>query len=198
MPYIAEIVNHINSKLIEANGVLDNASIVKKFNGIAKFVPQQTETTTRIPMLYDIATFEQFAGIDDRFNLHGYHRILNRKIETSPNNFGDSNNFLIETTNMLLVCFCDMERIGMTEYKVSEKVQYAIPTILSNTFVATLEGVQSVEVAATDIDNDNIGLWTSEYNGTDYALGVHQSLFAVTYQIVTHYNKSCIANCEDC
>ena len=198
MPYITKIVDYINSKIIEEGGILDNAKYVKHFNGIAKFIPIGGENQPRIPLLYSIANGEQFAGVDDRYSLHGYHRILNRKVETNSNNFGDSNNLQIETTTILLVCFCDMERIKETEYTISEKVQQAMPTILNQTFIDSLTGVQSVEVAATDIDNDSISLWTSEYNGMDYALAVSQSLFAINYQVVTHYNKSCLSNCDDC
>jgi hypothetical protein len=199
MPYLTNIVDEINATMVASGSVLDQAKFIKKFNGIAKSVPLISEEgQKRLPILYSIADGTQFAGIDDRYNLFGYYRIVSRAITTSDNNFGDSNRMKIETTNLNLICYADLDRTRKNEFEISDLVSYAIPTILPTSFTSTLTGVQSVEIDATEINDDSIAVWNNEYSGYDYQLSTSQYLFAITIQVVVHYDSNCATNCDEC
>lgn len=199
MPYLTNIVDEINATMVASGSVLDQAKFIKKFNGIAKSAPLISEEgQKRLPILYSIADGTQFAGIDDRYNLFGYYRIVSRAITTSDNNFGDSNRMKIETTNLNLICYADLDRIRKNEFEISDIVSYAIPTILPTSFTSTLTGIQSVEIAATEINDDSIAVWNNEYSGYDYQLSTSQCLFAITIQVVIHYDSNCVTNCDEC
>ena len=197
MPYLKEVVDQINLELKE--DVFSYAPFITKFNGISELIPQKEgDKDTSFPALYDSDGNGEFTGIDDRYNLTVYHRCLGRSYAKEESNFGDNNDNYTETNQMLLVVWAERESLRLTKEEIQDKLILGLPTNLTSQFSYDYDGVNSVQIAANEINTDSKSVWSQEFTGYDYKLSTSQVLFALTYSVEIKYRKSCISVCKEC
>ena len=103
MPYLAEIVGLINTSLAD-NKLKDGSRFVKNLNGISELVIRNGEEQTTIPVLVNTNDWKQYDGLDGRYSIQIYHRVLDVEQVESPLSFGDGATNGRESAKMSLFC----------------------------------------------------------------------------------------------
>lgn len=198
MPYLAEIVDLLNQELTDR--MTDGARFILQLNGITELQPRNEEDQTTIPVLVNTRDWSTFSGIDDRFSVQVYHRIIDIKQVESPLSYGDGATNGREEATVRMVCFCDKQRTGLNQYDLAFTIRSSINKQYNTSALTALNGLLGVTVEATSDNLDGVSIWQDEYGlqPQDYPVRMHQCLFSIDYTITSDYNKSCITSCLEC
>jgi hypothetical protein len=199
MPYVAEIVGLINSSL-EANKLNDGTRFVKNINGISELVVRNSEDQTTIPVLVNTSDYKQYDGIDDRYSIQIYHRVLDIEQVESPLSYGDGATNGREQAKMRLVCFADRKRTKLDPYQLAFLLRSSLNQQFLGTTLTPYAGLLGATIEAQQDNYNGLEVWQNEYAlpVESYPVKLHQMLLSVDYNIITDYNNSCIASCLEC
>ena len=199
MPYISEIVALINAQL-DSNKLKDGSRFVKDLNGISELIIQNTEDQTTIPTLVNTFDWREFVGVDDRFSVQLYHRVIDVSQVESPLSYGNGNTNGREEANMVVVVFADRKRTKLTPYELGFIIRSSLNQQFTGSTIASFAGLSGVTVEATADNYNSLEVWQNEYGlpAETYPVKLHQMLFSIEYTITTDYNNACITSCLEC
>lgn len=195
MPYLDQIVAKINTDL-KANS-LGDAKILSNLKGICTVMVVNDGEVSRFPSLVE-DTGQGTFPLDDRYNLTVYHRCLSKSIVSDECNYGNGNDNKIMTCNMVAVCFAKKGQLQRSKDEIEDLIVGGLPTELDSTFKADYDGLNGVNIAATEINTDHLAVWNQEFNNYKYQLKTDQTLFAVNYTVEIKYKQSCLSVCSTC
>ncbi len=199
MPYIAEIVTLINDTLDTT--FTDGTRFVKNINGVSELIVQNNEDNqTTIPVLVNTSDWKQFDGLDDRWSIQIYHRVIGVEQIESPLSYGDGNENGREQANMRIVCFADRKRTKLDPYQLAFMIRSSLNQQYLGTTVEPYNGLLGATIEAQQDNYNGVEVWQNEYGlpQENYPIHLHQSLISIDYTITTDYNKSCITSCLEC
>lgn len=199
MPYIAEIVNLLNTSLAQ-NRLKDGSRFVLDLQGVSELVQRNEEDQPTIPTLVNTQDWREFTGFDDRFSVQIYHRVLSIEQIESPLSYGNGNTNGREQASMRLVCFADRKRTRLDPYQLAFAIRSSINQQFTGTSISSYDGLLGATVEATQDNYASVDVWQQEYNlpSDAYPVRLHQMLFTIDYNIITDYNNSCITSCLEC
>lgn len=199
MPYIAEIVTLINATLDTT--FTDGSRFIKNINGVSELIVQNNEgDQTTIPVLVNTSDWKQFDGLDDRWSIQIYHRVIGVEQIESPLSYGDGNDNGREQANMRLICFADRKRTKLDPYQLAFMIRSSLNQQYLGTTVEPYNGLLGATIEAKEDNYNGVEVWQNEYGlpQENYTIHLHQSLISIDYTITTDYNKSCITSCLEC
>lgn len=199
MPYVAEIVGLINTSLAD-NKLNDGTRFVKNINGISELVVRNSEDQTTIPVLVNTSDYKQYDGIDDRYSIQIYHRVLDIEQVESPLSYGRGNKNGREQAKMRLICFADRKRTKLDPYQLAFVIKSALNQQFSGSTLSAYNGLLGATIEAQQDNYNSLEVWQNEYAlpVESYPIKLHQMLISIDYNIITDYNNSCIASCLEC
>lgn len=198
MPYIANIVDLVNTSL--STKLVDGSRFVKQLNGLSELIPRNDEEQTTIPVLVSTNDFKTFDGLDDRYSIQIYHRVLSIEQTESPLSYGDGATNGREQANMRIVCFADRKRTKLDPYAMAFLLRSTINEQFTNTQLIPFSGLLGAIVEAGQDNYNGVEVWQNEYSlpAESYPVKLHQMLISLDYTITTDYNTSCITSCLEC
>lgn len=199
MPYLSEIVTLINQSLAN-NKLKDGSRFIKDLNGISELVIRNTGEQTTVPTLVNTFDWREYTGIDDRFSVQIYHRVVSVEQVESPISFGDGDTTGREQVRMVCVCFADRKRTKLTPYELGFIIRSSLNQQFTGSTIASYTGLLGATVEATADNYNSLEVWQNEYAlpAESYPIQLHQMLFSIEYTITTDYNNSCITSCLEC
>lgn len=143
-----------------------------------------------IPCLVNLDGEGTYVGLDDAAPITIYHKSNSIAIADKPNSgVGDSRANSVNTYQNSLIVFLNRR----------------LTKLLPDEFILVLhanlkDGIKIPKYKTINIRLQNIILnsqqvFASEYQGFDYRIPPHFSLFAINYQIESVFDKSCFATC---
>lgn len=199
MPYISEIVTLINATLTET--FKDGSRFIKDIKGVSELVPRNNaDDQNTIPVLVNTSDFKEFSGVDDRWSLQIYHRVLSVEQVETPISYGDGNENAREQANMRLVCFADRKRTKLDPYQMAFMIRSSLNNQYLGTTIEDYSGLMGATIEADQDNYNSVEVWQNEYNlpAENYPVQLHQILISIDYTITTDYNKTCITSCLEC
>lgn len=172
---IRDIISSLN-ELIE----LPKGSDV---NGVAELVPRDDQTIPEID--------GKFIGIDDKYPVRIYHRVLSASSRVIPNTgVGREVGLISNTYSIAMVVFLQHERARLYPDELFLFIQANMPDRMKG------EPYRDIKITFTGANLDSQANWTQEYrSGTDYRLKSDQFLFKINYNIETTFSKGCFKEC---
>ena len=187
---LKEIVDQINQTLrLTLNQEKFQRGV---FHGLAKLVvkKESNDDNTYSAMIYDNTGKEIICEVDDTYPFKIYHRCLNVSQTTEKaNQFGDGNNALTETANMVAIVYGKKSVIGLCQEDLGSIISASFPSDLSIT------DISKTTIKNGQINNDSFSVHNTEYKSNNYPLNPEDYYFSYTYQIVTTFDKSCVDEC---
>jgi len=199
MPYIAEIVGLINTSLAD-NKLNDGARFVKDLNGVSELVVRNGEDQTTIPVLVNLTDWKQYDGLDDRYSIQIYHRVLDVEQVESPLSYGDGATNGRESAKMRLVCFADRKRTKLDPYQLAFLLRSSLNQQFLGSTITPYQGLLGATLEAQKDNYNGVEVWQNEYSlpAENYPVKLHQMLISIDYTIITDYNNSCLTSCLEC
>jgi hypothetical protein len=198
MPYITNIVDLVNTSL--ATKLVDGSRFVKQLNGLSELIPRNDEEQTTIPVLVNTNDFKTFDGLDDRYSIQIYHRVLSIEQIESPLSYGDGATNGREQANMRIVCFADRKRTKLDPYAMAFLLRSTLNEQFTGTQLIPFSGLLGAIVEAGQDNYNGVEVWQNEYTlpAESYPVKLHQMLISLDYTITTDYNTQCITSCLEC
>jgi hypothetical protein len=199
MPYITNIVDLVNTSL--ASKLVDGSRFVKQLNGLSELIPRnEGEDQTTLPVLVSTNDYKTFDGLDDRYSIQIYHRVISVEQVESPLSFGDGATNGREEAKMRIVCFADRKRTKLDPYAMAFLLRSTLNEQFTNTQLIPFSGLLGAIVEATEDNYNGVEVWQNEYTlpSESYPVKLHQMLLSIDYTITTDYNTSCITSCLEC
>jgi len=199
MPYISEIVGLINTGL-DTNKLKDGSRFVKDLNGISELIIRNTDEQTTVPTLVNTFDWKEFVGLDDRYSVQLYHRVVDISNVESPLSYGNGTTNGREESNMIVVVFADRKRTKLTPYELAFLIRSSLNQQFTGSTISHLSGLSGVTIEANEDNYNSLEVWQNEYGlpAESYPVKLHQMLFTITYTITTDYNNACITSCLEC
>ena len=199
MPYIAEIVEMLNSDL-QSGKLTDGKRFTNQLNGLSELQPVNESDQRTVPILVSQRDFSTFAGFDDRYSFQCYHRIIGIQNEESPLSYGDGATNGREVAQMRMVVFADKQRTRLNQYDLGFMVRSSLNKQYLGDALLPYNGLLGVTVETTEDNYNGIEIWQQEYSfdANAYPVRMHQCLFTIDYNITTDYNNECITSCLEC
>lgn len=199
MPYITNIVDLVNTSL--ASKLVDGSRFVKQLNGLSELIPRnEGEDQTTLPVLVSTNDYKTFDGLDDRYSIQIYHRVISVEQVESPLSFGDGATNGREEAKMRIVCFADRKRTKLDPYAMAFLLRSTLNEQFTNAQLIPFSGLLGAIVEATEDNYNGVEVWQNEYTlpSESYPVKLHQMLLSIDYTITTDYNTSCITSCLEC
>lgn len=188
---VNEIVNEINKAIkgFLTNSTYSNSSL----NGIAYNLLKDKENS--LPAVIDHKGNATYTGIDDKYNLVTYHRIMT----TTPtkggvSQYGDGNKKTKITNVMSLVVFANREKLKLQQEVLANYILASLPTNIDKAILLK-ESLSECTIDVLKVDFNSSALYKREYL-KESVLKPHQMLFEISYQIVYSFNSGCINTCK--
>ena len=199
MPYLAEIVDLINADL-DSGKFIDGNRFVKQLSGLSALQVRNDEEQNTIPVLVNTRDYSTFTGVDDRYSVQIYHRVVEINQEESPLNYGDGVTNGREVATMRIVCFADKQRTRLNEYQLAFMIRSSLNKQFTGTTLTPYSGLLGATIEAKTDNYDGVGIWQDEYRlpAETYPVRMHQCLLTIDYTITSDYNVNCLTSCLEC
>lgn len=160
------------------------------YYGLAKVVLKEYDDDTKkaVPVIYTDGK-EIECSINDDYSFNAYHRCISLSQVPNPTDFGDGDNSLKETANMIMVVWGDSERMGLCQEDLASIMSASFPSEM------TVSDISKVLVRVNNINIDSFALYSQEYKSTDYPLNPENYYFSIGYTVETTFEKSCVDKC---
>ncbi len=195
MPYVSEIVDKINAKLLAES--FNDKRYTVKLNGLSMPLQRANET---VPAVVSQDGVGEFSGFDDRFNVVLYHRCLSTQQVDNPNQFGDSNSLGREQVRCRLIVYAHRASTKENEQSLAFRIARGLSSQFNRSDYSSLSGVMGIVVDAGSSNFDSVNVFTSEYKMpvTAYPVTPDRIYFAMEYIVTIDYNVNCISSCSPC
>lgn len=188
-------VNSIVAEINEAvKGFLTGPSFAaSSLNGIAYTFLKEKELA--LPAVINDKGEAKYIGIDDKYNLIVYHRI----ITTTPSKkkagqYGDGNKRTTITNKMSMVVFANREKLKITQEVLANYILASIPTNIDKEILSK-ESLSECTIDVLDVNFNSSALYKREYL-KDGFFKPNQMFFEISYQIVYSFHSDCINTCK--
>jgi hypothetical protein len=150
--------------------------------GVAELVTKDESTLPEID--------GKFVGIDDRYPVRIYHRVLSMNSKSAGVDYGDKVAIISNTYSISMVVFLQHERAKLYPDELLLFIQSNMPDRLKG------QPYNDIRITFTGAQLDSQSNWTQEYRtGTHYRLKSDQFLFKINYSIETIFSKGCFKEC---
>lgn len=197
MPKLNQIITYINGQI--SNKLNDERFQGGQFlNEIVELVPVfEGDVRTTFPAIIDHYGEGTSAVIDDTLPIQIYHRLIGTEYEAVPedDNYGDPGNSIQETANMLMVIISDRNKIHLHGFDLLSMVIGAMPqTIPAATLSSWTLNNAIINFASANTNMEEV--FATEYNVETYGLKPNSIMYAITYTIITTFDKNCFLTCD--
>lgn len=186
------IVKEINKSI---KGFLtDSTYSASLISGIAyTYLKDKTDT---LPGISNDKGDIKYVGIDDKYSLNVYHKIINTTPTKSitARQYGDGNKSTKVVTQMSVIVFANRTKLGIQQEVLANYILAAMPTNI-NRAILLEESLSDCTIDVLKINFDSSGLYKREYL-TESKLKPHQMLFEISYQITYTFNSDCVKTCK--
>ena len=133
--------------------------------------------------------------MDDRYPFVIFHRVMNISYKNADPEYGDSGETMEETADMRLVFFGQRLRMKTRPENVIAAIAMNIPKEFTATDISALQ-INSLVVEMGDVNHDPYQVWNDNFQGTEFALDTDTVGVAISYRIVSTFNKCCFSICN--
>lgn len=196
MPKLNQIISYINGRI--SNKLNDERFQGGQYlNEIVELVPVfEGEVRTTFPAIIDHYGEGTSAVIDDTLPIQIYHRLIGTEYESVPvDNYGDPGNTIQETANMLMVIISDRNKIHLHGTDLMSIVLASIPQEVPGTLLNSWT-LYSANVELSSANTNMEEVFKNEYNVETYGLKPNSIMYAVSYKIITTFDKNCFLTCD--
>lgn len=192
MPYIKEIVDHINAAF--RTGLTSKPFQKGKFEGIAELLLIVSDDGNKtVPCIVDNHGNSDEVSIDDTYPFRLYHRI-NTITNEDDGQMGDDIQ-MKESANMIMIVFGDRRAFNFRPEQLSSMINTYMPLTLTVAQTTSLN-LHTVAIQVSTTNLDSVQVFNQEYTGeVRYNLAPQYFLMSIPYVITTTYNKSCFEPC---
>ncbi len=202
MPFIQQIVNHINAQLV-TNAFKDVKFSGLKMHGIAISVPEisQGENGDKIrwiPMEAEDFDNNKDCRPDDTYPLQIYHRVNSAGPQSTNTvgNYGDGLKSVKDAYVMSLIVHGDRQKLRMNMYDLESLIAANLPTELPRTMKTDLK-MHQCTITVMDRVFDPFRVWVDEYRTLEnIGLKPNSLYFRINYRVEQQFDKSCYALCN--
>lgn len=190
MVSVHAIVEEINNAV---KGFLTGPSYqMSSLNGIAYTMLKEKDNS--LPAVVDNEGEARYVGIDDKYNLMIYHRIMTTAPSKKTSQYGDANTRTNITNRMSMVVFANRQKLKLTQEVLANYIVASLPTNIDKSILSQ-ESLNNCTIDVLEINFNSSALYKREYL-KDSVLKPHQMLFEISYQIVYGFDSSCIKTCK--
>jgi hypothetical protein len=191
MPFITEIVQHINE-------VLKAGSLKKvqpaKLNLISTVVGR-TKPREAMEILPAIIEGDKTTLLipDSKHSLQLYHKQDSNTYAIVPASYGNSHE-IKSTTEMSMVVTTNAKIAGLTAQKAEPAIVFGLPQRISDALKAELK---VIKVLITPLGSimDQVRVFSGEFPKSQYFLDKEMQMFIVRYRIEVQFNQACVDAC---
>ena len=184
------IVDQINKAV---TGFLTESSFqMSSLNGIAYTMLKEKDIS--LPAVIDNNGEARYVGIDDKYNLMTYHRIMTTAPSKKTTQYGDANSRTMITNRMSMIVFANRQKLKITPEVLANYIVASLPTNIDKSILSK-ESLNNCTIDVLEINFNSSALFKREYL-KDSLLKPHQMLFEISYQIVYGFNSNCINTCK--
>ena len=202
MPFLNQQIQIINNALTGA-ALSDARFQAGRFEAIAVDVSRKDANTGSIqtfPAVMDKNYEAQEITVDDTYPIIIYHKILSKayafdKNPTGPNQYGDSNRYVNETTSVKMVVYGKYAPLKLTREQLEALITSNFPDSIAPVTIQPLK-LDNMVVTLKGSDLNSARVWQEEYKGIPLYLAPEDILFSVMYSIDTRFRKGCINICD--
>ena len=195
MPFVKNSVKVINDQLKE-NLLRSKTFSEGKVYGLVELTQQNTESgVQRYPVEIEDG-YVKDVTVNDTYPFQLYHRQLGARYQfESDNQYGDANNYIQKSVNMVMVAYAKLTKLGLTSDELETMLILASPTEVPK---ALLKGtnVDSLVVSITGSELDSFINYGEEYQKVEFPLGQEDALIKISYTIEMRYRRGCIDICD--
>lgn len=188
MAFLDQIISQVNTSL---TAVLNQFKY--KAHGIAEILPFEEDSS--VPMLVD-ATGNEFAAIDDRFQVVSYHIAEQTSYSPSDNSFGDGYDDFTAETEVRLIVWAH-GNTNLTPAGLCKLILAGLPLSVTITD-QDQKGLYQTVIEPVGSQYNKAEVFNSLYNGVAYQLPLEDCLVAVTYRVTSEINRECLDTCGNC
>lgn len=190
MPFQHEQIELINNSI--KSSLNDTRFAGTYWGGIAKDVYRKSEGKESVhPGAIGVDGKEYYYGIDDKYPMIVYHKILTNSYAYAERQFGEQGKHRIVRSNVKMVIASFQNRIRLTANQLEAVISVNFPATVSTT---DLNIETRIILDGSDMRQRKV--FNEEYQGIEYFLGVEHILFSISYTIETNYKQGCIDICE--
>ncbi len=130
----------------------------------------------------------EYVGLDDDEPIIIYHKMLGIGCKTLP---GTGNDYdIVNTFNNCMIVFNDRSKSQMRTDELLALIQSNIPSLLK------VPPYRTVKMAFSNVAVDDMKVFESEYQNTEFRLPANKNLFQINYIIESTFNKKCFDKCS--
>jgi hypothetical protein len=202
MPFLTQQIEIINQALL--NLALNDARFKSgRFETIAYDVSRKDADTgaiTTFPAVMDANYEAQEITVDDTYPIIIYHKILSKayafdKAPTGPNQYGDGNRYVNETTSVKMVVYGKYASLKLTREQLEALITSNFPDSIAPVTIQPIK-LDNMVVTLKGSDLNSARVWQEEYKGIPLYLAPEDMLFSINYSIDTRFRKGCINICD--
>ena len=202
MPFLNQQIEIINS-VLKSVSLADARFATGRFEAIAVDVSRKDADTgaiTTFPAVMDKNYEAQEITVDDAYPIIIYHKILSKayvfdKNPTGPNQYGDGNRYVNETTQVKMVVYGKYATLKLTREQLEALITSNFPDNISPVSIQPLK-LDNMVVTLKGSDLNSARVWQEEYKGIPLYLAPEDILFSINYSIDTRFRKGCINICD--
>jgi len=147
-----------------------------------------------IPMRYKGFGDNEYVGLDDKYGMTAYHRVIDFSENDNPDGGFGKNYLITETYRMRLIVFANQRKINDANYdagrKITDDFKSLIPNKLTKSELAILNA-QRGRISITGINTLKQDVFRAEMPGEEYKLKPEHLLFQIEYSVELTFLSSC-------
>lgn len=186
MKYLDYITGVMNEAILDGLPC-ENAQIL----GVASLV-RTTKGGKQVtwPATYTGKGEQEFAGIDDKYDVCSYHRALNMSVGAATGaTYGDVKTNVRLQHRMSLVIYAHRDKLKMSADQLALMLHFWLPESLTKD--ERPQDFYSVNINVSDVVLNEEAVFNEEFKNVDFFLGPEHVLLKCNYVIESVLNKRC-------
>lgn len=148
----------------------------------------------RIPAVISDSGDGSYVGISEKYPIQGYHRVLSSDSQEYDNGYGDGNNIIVETLQIVMVVTNDREVTKTKGVDLARFIKAGFRSTLTEAEINTV-GIDQVVITTGQTTLDREEVISNEYVDLK-KLPEQYDVFSIAYQIELTIDKNCLQLCE--
>lgn len=194
--FLEKQIELINDIMKRSSALSNELFAGAMFYGLAQI---ETETDDdgdrRFPITFNESGMPISVGIDDRPPLLLYHRHIGSAFESVRSDYGDTNDRIKESAEMIMVVYGNRSRLRMSAESLSSLINLATPTNIDQTLLSGIK-IDAMNVVLNRIETDAQNVFNDEFAGVDFTISANEIMFKVNYSIATQFRRDCFNFCD--
>jgi hypothetical protein len=142
----------------------------------------------KVPFMPQKGNNGVYVGIDDKYGIILYHKLVNLTSRTDPKRGMGREPFYVNTYSLSMIVFLNRKRVTLFSDELFNSIQDQFPAQLR------LQPYAGINLSINSVILNDTEVWAREYS-SEYRLTAEENLIQVNYTVEVAFLKGCFVNC---